>query len=81
MAGMPKLWRAVLDTYVAVSARGRRREQLDRAADRWGHMPLERIRQSILTSVQNFEDDASARRHANERDFDHNLPELTPGSR
>lgn len=81
MAGMPKLWRAILDTYVAVSARGRRRKQLDRAADRWRHMPLERIRQSIVTSVQNFEDDARARTRANEQNFDRDLPEMTPTTR
>lgn len=81
MAGMPKLWRAILDTYVTVSARGRRRKQLDRAADRWRHMPLERIRQSIVTSVQNFEDDARARTRANEQNFDRDLPEMTPTTR
>ena len=81
MAGMPKLWRAILDTYVAVSARGRRRKQLDRAADRWRHMPLDQIRQTITTSVQNFEDDASARNRAHEQNFDPDLPEMTPTTR
>jgi hypothetical protein len=61
MAGMPKLWRAAINAYGAVSARGRRRKQLDRAADRWRQMPLERIRQTIETSVQNFEQSSSAR--------------------
>ena len=81
MAGMPKLWRAILDTYVAVSARGRRRQQLDRAADRWRHMPLDQIRQSIVTSVQNFEDYASARNRAHEQNFDPDLPAMTPTAR
>lgn len=61
MAGMPKLWRAIFNTFVAVSPRGRRRKELDRGADRWRQMPLERIRQTILSSVQNFEDNAGAR--------------------
>jgi FemAB family len=76
MAGMPKLWRAILDAYVAISARGRRRKQLDRAADRWRYMPLERIRQSIVASVQNFEDD-----RANEQKFDRDLPEMASTTR
>jgi hypothetical protein len=75
MAGMPKLWRAVLDAFLILSARGRRRKQLTRAADRWRKMPLELIRQTIVASVQNFEDSASARNSANEQKFDHNLPE------
>jgi Acetyltransferase (GNAT) domain len=81
MAGMPKLWRAILDTYVVVSARGRRRKQLDRAADRWRYMPLDQIRQTITTSVQNFEDDASARNRAHEQNFDPDVPEMTPTTR
>jgi FemAB family len=63
-AGMPKLWRPVFNTFFAVSARGRRQKQVYRAADRWREMPLERIRQSIVTSVQNFEDSAVARNSA-----------------
>jgi FemAB family len=61
MAGMPRLWRAIFNAFVAVSPRGRRRVQLDRAAERWRRMPLERIRQTIVASVQNFEDSAGAR--------------------
>jgi hypothetical protein len=76
VAGMPKLWRPVFKTFFAVSARGRRQKQLYRAADRWREMPLERIRQTILTSVQNFEDSAVARNSAHQQQFDHNLREI-----
>lgn len=78
MAGMPNLWRAIFGAYVALSARGRRRKQLARAGDRWRDLPLERIRRTIVTSVQNFEDAASARNSANEQKFDQDLPEMTP---
>ena len=61
MAGMPKLWRAIFYTFLTLSARGRRRKAMDRAADRWREMPLDRIRQTIVSSVQNFEDSASVR--------------------
>jgi hypothetical protein len=81
MAGMPKLCRAVFNAYVAVSARGRRRKQLDRAAERWRRMPLERVRQTIAASVQNFEDSASARNSANEQRFNHILSEIARGTR
>jgi hypothetical protein len=67
MAGMPKLWRPAFNAFVAVSARTRRRKQLDRAGDRWRQMPLEHIRQAIMTSVQNFERRGSSRNNANEQ--------------
>jgi len=76
VAGMPKLWRPVFKTFFAVSARGRRQKQAYRAADRWSEMPLDRIRQTIVTSVQNFEDSASARTSAHQEQFDHNLREM-----
>ena len=76
MAGMPKLWHPVFNTFFAVSARGRRQKQAYRAADRWRQMPLERIRQTIVSSIQNFEDTASARNGAREQKFDHNLREM-----
>jgi hypothetical protein len=76
MAGMPKLWRPVFKTFFAVSARGRRQKQAYRAADRWRQMPLERIRQTIVSSVQNFEDTASARNSAHGQKFDHSLREM-----
>jgi len=69
VAGMPKLWRPVFKTFFAVSARGRRQKQAYRAADRWSEMPLDRIRQTIVTSVQNFEE-ASARNSAHQQQFD-----------
>ena len=76
MAGMPELWRPVFKTFFAVSARGRRQKQVYRAADRWRQMPLERIRQTIATSVQNFEDNAIARNSAHEQKSDHNQREV-----
>ena len=76
MAGMPKLWRPVFNTFFAVSARGRRQKQAHRAADQWRQMPLERIRQTIVSSVQDFEDSASARNNAHEQKFDPNLREM-----
>lgn len=76
MAGMPKLWRAGLNAFLAVSARGRRRKQLEQAGDRWRQMPLELIRQTIATSVQNFEESAVVRKSANDQKFDDNLPEM-----
>jgi len=76
VAGMPKLWRPVFETFFAVSARGRRQKQAYRVADRWREMPLELIRQTILTSVQNFEDSASARNSAHQQQFDHDLREM-----
>ena len=76
VAGMPKLWRPVFETFFAVSRRGRRQKQAFRAADRWREMPLELIRQTILTSVQNFEDSASARNSEHQQQLDHNLREM-----
>ena len=70
LAGMPKLWRPVFKTFFTVSARGRRQKQAYRSADQWREMPLDRIRQTILTSVQNFEDSASARNSAHQQQFD-----------
>ena len=70
VAGMPKLWRPIFKTFFAVSARGRRQKQAYRAADRWREMPLELIRQTILTAVQNFEDSASSRNSAHQQKFD-----------
>jgi hypothetical protein len=70
LAGMPKLWRPVFKTFFTVSARGRRQKQAYRSADQWREMPLDRIRQMILTSVQNFEDSASARNSAHQQQFD-----------
>jgi hypothetical protein len=66
MAGMPKLWRSAFNAFVAVSARSRRRKQLDRAGDRWRQMSLEHVRQAIVTSVQSFEHSAGERNSANE---------------
>jgi len=76
MAGMPKLWRPVFETFFAVSPRGRRQKQVYRAADRWRQMPLEQIRETIITSVQNFEEGAGARNSAHEQKFDHDLREM-----
>jgi len=76
MAGMPELWRPVYKTFFTVSARGRRQKQYYRAADRWSQMPLERIRETIVTSVQNFEDSAGARNSAHEKNFEDNLREI-----
>jgi hypothetical protein len=70
VAGMPKLWRPVFKTFFAVSARGRRQKQAYRAADRWREMPLDRIRQTIVASVQNFEASASARNSAQQQQFE-----------
>jgi hypothetical protein len=70
VAGMPKLWRPVFKTFFAVSARGRRQKQAYRAADRWSEMPLDRIRQTIVTSVQDFEASASARNSAHQQQFE-----------
>lgn len=81
MAGMPKLWRAVFNAFVTVSARGRRRKEFDRAAERWRRMPLDRIRQTIAASVQDFEDSVSARKRANEQRYDRILSELAHGRR
>src|SRR5260370_26614335 len=75
VAGMPQLWRPVFKTFFAVSARGRRQKQAYRAADRWRDIPLDLIRQTIVTSVQNFEESASARNSAHEQQFDHDLRE------
>ena len=58
LAGMPTLWRAVFNMFTAMTARGRRRRQMERAGDRWRRMPVERIRQIIQTSVQDFEESA-----------------------
>ena len=58
LAGMPTLWRAVFNMFTALTARGRRRRQMERAGDRWRRMPVERIRQIIQTSVQDFEEGA-----------------------
>jgi hypothetical protein len=76
MAGMPKLWRPVYETFFAVSARGRRQRQVYRAGDRWGQMPLELIRQTIVTSVQTFENSAGARNRALDQKSDHDLREM-----
>ena len=76
MAGMPELWRPVYKTFFTVSARGRRQKQMHRAANLWRQMPLDRIRHTIVTSVQNFEDSASARNSAHEKKSGHNLSEM-----
>jgi hypothetical protein len=56
LAGMPALWRTAFNAFTALTPRGQRRRQLERAGDRWKQMPVERIRQVIQTSVQNFEE-------------------------
>ena len=58
LAGMPTLWRAGFNMFTALTARGRRRKEMERAGDRWRRMPVERIRQIIQTSVQDFEESA-----------------------
>jgi hypothetical protein len=56
LAGMPGVWRTAFKAFTVLSPRGQRRRQLERAGDRWKQMPVERIREVIQTSVQDFEE-------------------------
>jgi hypothetical protein len=55
LAGTPMLWRSLFNLTSLLGGRWRRRDEIQRAGNRWRDMPLERIRQTIESSIENYE--------------------------
>lgn len=62
LAGMPVVWRSLFHLLSLVSSRGQRRARVHRAGERWRYMPPERIRQTIETSIDDYQRNRQARR-------------------
>jgi hypothetical protein len=61
LAGMPVAWRSFFNVRALLGTRWRRRMQVERAGEQWRNMPLERIRQTIETSIQDYQRNLHAR--------------------
>jgi Acetyltransferase (GNAT) domain len=61
LAGMPAVWRAASNLMCRLSRRWKRRAQVQKAGERWRDMPLEAIRQTIESSVADYQRNLQAR--------------------
>jgi hypothetical protein len=61
LAGMPRLWRTALKLKTSLTPSGRRRQQMERAGDRWRFMPIEQIRSVVESSIQDYEKSLATR--------------------
>jgi hypothetical protein len=55
LAGMPTIWRGVFTLMPLLTSRWKRRAQVRRAGERWRHMPLDLIRQTIENSIAEYQ--------------------------
>jgi len=62
LAGMPMAWRTAFKLMTLLTSKGQRRLQVERAGDQWRQMPIERIRQVIETSIEDYQRGLQARR-------------------
>ena len=61
LAGMPGAWRTTSRLLSLLSSRWQRRVKMQRAGDRWRHMPLEKIRETMETSISDYQRSLQAR--------------------
>ncbi len=64
LAGTPRAWRLASLLMSRVSKNWQGRMQMQKAGDKWRHMPLEQIRQTVLGAVANYERSLHAKRVA-----------------
>jgi hypothetical protein len=62
LAGLPTAWRTIFRLMSLLTSRWQRRVQVQRAGDRWRDMPPEQIRQTIDTSIEDYQRRLRARR-------------------
>jgi hypothetical protein len=62
MAGLPSVWRTALKLKMLLTSSGHRRMQVQKAGDQWRNMSLERIRQTIESSIENYQRSLQANR-------------------
>jgi len=68
LAGMPRAWRTIIDLISLFGDRWQRRERVQKAGDRWREMPLERIGETIETSIQDYQRSLQAKRGKSKSD-------------
>ena len=62
LAGMPAAWRAASNLMCLLSRKWKRRAQVQKAGERWRDMPLELIRQTVESSIADYQRSLQARR-------------------
>jgi hypothetical protein len=68
LAGMPRLSRTALKLKTSLTQTGRRRQQMERAGDRWRFMPIEQIRSVVERSIHDYEKSLASRSRKDLRD-------------
>jgi Acetyltransferase (GNAT) domain len=78
LAGMPAPWRIALNL-MSLTSSWQRRVEMQKAGERWRHMPLEQIRQTMETSIADYQRSLQAKpeRENNGSNRPHRVAETT----